>query len=141
MATTFPFELVSPERLLVSEPVQSVAAPGIEGEFMVLAGHAPFMTTLKPGVVTVEGGSGDKQEYFIRGGFAEVTPEKGLTLLAEEAIPLSELKADQIAAAIKDAQEDVADAASDEARRKAEEHLARLQEVALALGHGNATRH
>ncbi len=134
----FPFELVSPERLLVSEDVTAVIAPGSEGEFTVLAGHAPFITTLKPGIVTVEAGPGAARRYIVRGGFAEVTPEKGLTILAEEAIPVEDLDAARIAAEIRDAEEDVADASSDEGRRKAEERLARLRELSGAAG---ATAH
>ena len=90
MAEPFRFELVSPERLLVSEEVDSVTAPGAEGEFTVLARHAPFMSTLKPGLVEVRGLSGDTRRIFVRGGFADVTPA-GLTILADEAIRLEDL--------------------------------------------------
>lgn len=130
----FPFDLVSPERLLISEQVDGVIAPGTEGEFTILAGHAPFISTLKPGIVTVEGGSVPVRRFFVRGGFAEVTPEKGLTILAEEAIPFEELSAERLAQEIRDAEEDVADASSDETRRKAEERLNRLREVRDAIG-------
>ncbi len=134
----FPFELVSPEQLLVSEQVDVVIAPGAEGEFSILAGHAPFISTLKPGVVTVEGGSVPLRRYFVRGGFAEVTPEKGLTLLAEEAISFDDLDAARLAQEVKNAEEDVADAPTDETRRKAEERLARIRELRDALGSSSA---
>jgi F-type H+-transporting ATPase subunit epsilon len=81
-------EIVSPERLLVSETAQSVTVPGSEGYFTVLGEHAPLMTTLKPGFITAVVGSAS-QVFFVRGGFADVAPE-GLTILAEEALPLAE---------------------------------------------------
>jgi F-type H+-transporting ATPase subunit epsilon len=81
-------EIVSPERLLVSETAQSVTVPGSEGYFTVLGEHAPLMTTLKPGFITAVV-NGNSQVFFVRGGFADVAPE-GLTILAEEALPLAE---------------------------------------------------
>ena len=87
MAEPFQFDLVSPERLLMSEPVDQVVVPGSEGYFTVLKDHAPFMSTLKPGVVEVTRG-GDNERIFVRGGFADVSVE-GLTILAEQAIPLA----------------------------------------------------
>jgi len=81
-------EIVSPERLLVYETAQSVTVPGSEGYFTVLGEHAPLMTTLKPGFITAVVG-GTSQVFFVRGGFADVAPE-GLTILAEEALPLAE---------------------------------------------------
>ncbi|MFC7053199.1 F0F1 ATP synthase subunit epsilon [Hansschlegelia quercus] len=101
---SFPFELVSPEKLLISEDVQHVVVPGVEGEFGVLAHHAPFMSTLRPGIVQVyktEGGAPER--LFVRGGFADVNP-KGLTILADEAIPMSELDAGKLEAAIASAE-------------------------------------
>ena len=84
MADKLHFSLVSPERELFSGLVDQVDAPGSEGDFGVLAGHAPFMTTLREGPVTVHN-DGAKRVYEVRGGFAEVTPE-GLTILAEHAV-------------------------------------------------------
>ena len=127
----FHFELVSPERLLFSGEVESVVVPGSEGQFTVLKDHAPLMSTLKPGVVTVEGPSG-VQKLFVRGGFADVSA-KGLTLLAEQALPLEELNAAKLAQEIQDAREDVTDATSDEARRLASEKLDQLTELKAAL--------
>ncbi len=83
MAEKLHFSLVSPERELFSGDVDQVDAPGSEGNFGVLAGHAPFMTTLKEGRVHVHIGSGERV-YDVRGGFADVTPQ-GLTILAEHA--------------------------------------------------------
>ncbi|WP_020187685.1 F0F1 ATP synthase subunit epsilon [Methylopila sp. 73B] len=126
---SFPFELVSPEKLLVSEEVQHVVVPGSEGEFGVMAHHAPFMTTLKPGVVKVyktEGGEPEK--LFVRGGFADVNA-KGLTILADEATPLAEMGVDRIDELIADAEEDLADASTDDDKLKAELRLVRLRET------------
>ena len=78
----FHFDLVSPERLLMSAEVVQVDVPGSEGDFGVLAGHAPVIATLKPGVVTVKGHGSEDERIFVRGGFAEVNLD-GLTILAE----------------------------------------------------------
>jgi F-type H+-transporting ATPase subunit epsilon len=129
----FHFELVSPERLLFSGSVEAVVVPGAEGEFTVLRDHAPLMTTLKPGIVEVDETSSKKSRLFVRGGFADVSGE-GLTILAELAVPVEELDAAKIDAQIKDAEEDVADAKSDEIRRLASEKLDQLRELRGVLG-------
>jgi F-type H+-transporting ATPase subunit epsilon len=87
MADKLHFSLVSPERELFSGPVDQVDAPGAEGDFGVLAGHAPFMTALKEGPLRVHD-DGKVTTYEVRGGFADVTPE-GLTVLAEYAAEVS----------------------------------------------------
>ena len=134
MAEPFQFELVSPERLLMSEPVDQVVVPGSEGYFTVLKGHAPFMSTLKPGVVDVTpAGGGTVFRIFVRGGFADVNTE-GLTILAEQAIPLDEVDAAMMAQEIKDAEEDVADAKDAALKAVAELKLHQLREVQAALG-------
>jgi len=86
MSGSFRFELVSPERLLVSGDVEQVLVPGVEGDMTVLAHHAPLLTTLRPGLLAIGYPSGEHQRYFIRGGFAEVSPS-GLTVLAEHIRP------------------------------------------------------
>ncbi|CAJ0883874.1 F-type H+-transporting ATPase subunit epsilon [freshwater sediment metagenome] len=129
----FHFELVSPEKLLFSGDVESVVAPGAEGQFTVLKDHAPVMTTLKSGVVTVAGGDGKVEKLFVRGGFADVSAS-GFTILAELALPLSDLDPAKLDGDIKNAREDVADAKSDEARRSASDKLAQLEEMRAALG-------
>jgi F-type H+-transporting ATPase subunit epsilon len=129
---TFHFELVSPERLVFTGEVTQVDVPGEEGDFGVLAGHAPYIATLKPGVLTIYG-DGSPQRIVVRGGFAEVG-STGLTVLAEQATPASEIDAAEIAQAIKDAEEDLADADSDAARDKARERVEQLKTLALALG-------
>jgi F-type H+-transporting ATPase subunit epsilon len=77
------FELVSPQKLVFSGEVEQVDVPGAEGDFGVLAGHAPFVTTLQPGILTVHG-AGGAQKIVVLGGFAEVSAE-GLTVLADVA--------------------------------------------------------
>ncbi len=128
----FHFELVSPERLVFAREVQSVVVPGTEGQFTVLKDHSPLMSTLKPGVIDIAEAPSKSFRYFVRGGFAEVSPA-GLTILAEHAIPIEELDAAKIAADIKDAEEDVADAKSDETRRLAAEKRDQLLELKAAL--------
>ena len=95
MADKLHFSLVSPSRELFSGQVDHVIAPGTEGEFGVLANHAPFMTTLKNGVVRVLDSGATTMRLFVRGGFADVT-SAGLTILAEEAVNLESVDADQI---------------------------------------------
>lgn len=84
MAEGTKLEIVSPERLIMSETVRSVTVPGSEGYFTVLGDHAPLMTTLKPGFVTAVNEAGASRSVFVRGGFADVSPA-GLTILADEA--------------------------------------------------------
>lgn len=131
MADPFKFDLVSPERLLVSGEVEQVLVPGAEGDMTVLAHHAPVLTTLRPGLLEIGMAGGKTQHFFIRGGFAEVNPN-GLTVLAETAIDLDELKADQLSQTIKDAEEDVADA-TDNALDRAQTKLDHLRQVEAAL--------
>jgi F-type H+-transporting ATPase subunit epsilon len=126
------FELVSPARLLFSGNVASVTIPGTEGEMGIFPGHAPVLATLKPGVVTVYKDGGSTERIFVKGGMVEVNPQ-GLTLLAEVAIPMAEVTADVLAKQIKNAEEDLADAKSGEATRKATETLDQLKALKSAL--------
>ncbi|MEO1198050.1 MAG: F0F1 ATP synthase subunit epsilon [Pseudomonadota bacterium] len=132
------FELVSPERLVASGEAERVTVPGSEGDFGVMALHAPMVSTLRPGVLVIEETLGSEKKVFVRGGFAEAGPE-GLTVLAEQAVPVEELDADLLAQALKDAEEDLADAQDEETKRRAENQLAQLQDVISVLktmGHG-----
>jgi F-type H+-transporting ATPase subunit epsilon len=130
---TFHFELVSPERLVFAGEVSQVDVPGEEGEFGVLAGHAPYIATLKPGVLTIY--SNDRpHRLVVRGGLAEMGPT-GLTVLAEQIVPVEEIDAATIAQAIKDAEEDLADAENDVSRDKARARLEQLNTLKAALGH------
>jgi F-type H+-transporting ATPase subunit epsilon len=131
--STFHFDLVSPEKLLFSGDVTQVDVPGEEGDFGVLAGHAPYVATLKPGVLTVHG-EGAPKRLVVRAGFAEVGLT-GLTVLAEQAVAVDELDPATIAQAIKDAEEDLNDAKDDIARDKAATRLEQLQTLKTALGH------
>ena len=133
MADLFKFELVSPEDLLLSQDVQQVLVPGTEGNFTVLPGHAPMLSTMRPGVIDVTDEAGNEERIYVRGGVAEVNPN-GLTVLAEEAVPLAELSPEMLAQQIRNAEEDVADATEDEKRRRAQESLAHLRDLQNALG-------
>lgn len=134
MSDNFTFELVSPERLLLSEEAQQVVVPGSDGYFTVMAHHAPLMSTVKPGVVEATLSSGEEKRIFVRGGFADVSLN-GFTLLAEQAIPIEELDADALAQEISDAEEDVADAKSEDKKLAAQTRLDQLKELKAALGH------
>lgn len=90
MAEKVEFELVSPERLLVSGPCDMVVVPGSEGDFGVLRGHAPLISTLRNGVIDVHDEGQVVERIFVAGGFAEVTAER-CTVLAEEAIQVADL--------------------------------------------------
>jgi F-type H+-transporting ATPase subunit epsilon len=90
MADTLHFELVSPEKLLLSERVEMVVVPGGEGNFGVLPGHSLLISTVRPGVIDVYEGNKVSERIFVSGGFAEVTPER-CTVLADEAMPISSL--------------------------------------------------
>jgi F-type H+-transporting ATPase subunit epsilon len=132
MPDSFKFELVSPERLLVSGEVEQVLVPGAEGDMTVLAHHAPVLTTLRPGLLDIGMPGGEHQRFFIRGGFAEIGPA-GLTVLAETAIDLVELNASQLAQAIQDAEEDVTDAGEGALRDRAQTKLDHLRQVQATL--------
>ena len=129
MADALKFELVSPERLLVSEEVEQVVVPGSEGFFTVLARHAPFMTTLRPGIVEVKTLAGAEQKFYVRGGFADVTPA-GLTILADAAMPLEEFDAAALAEEVRVAEEGIAALGAEPLRRVgAEKRLQELRDV------------
>ena len=129
---TFRFELVSPERLVYAGEVSQVDVPGEEGEFGILAGHTPYIATLKPGLLTIYG-DGEPQRIVVRGGLAEMGPT-GLTVLAEQAVPVAQIDAAMIAQAIRDSEEDIADADNDMSRDKARARLEQLQTLKSALG-------
>lgn len=121
MSHKLAFSLVSPAQEVFSGDVDHVIAPGTDGEFGVLPDHAPFMSTLKNGVVRVLEGDTVTMRVFVRGGFADVTPD-GLTILAEEAINLSEIDLNELTDQIS-----VARQASDE------ERVAYLEGIQAAL--------
>lgn len=127
---TFHFELVSPERLLFSGEVEQVDVPGAEGDFGVLAGHAPLVATLKPGVLTVLA-AGARQRIVVFGGFAEVSPQ-GMTVLADNAVAFEDLDTARLAAEIKDLEEDCADTADPAVRDKCRRKIEQLRAVQAA---------
>ena len=131
MADQVHFELVSPERLLLSEPVDMVVVPGSEGDFGVLAGHAPLISTVRPGVIETYAGKTVKDRIFVAGGFAEVTRER-CTVLAEEALPVTDLDRAAIEAEARTAREDIG-LAKDAAQRAAAERALAIAEAKLAV--------
>ena len=131
MATKIAFELVSPERLLLSTQADMVTVPGTEGYLGVMAGHAPLVTTLRAGMIDVLD-NGKDERYFIRGGFAEIGPAK-ITILAEEALPMSELDLAVLDQRIADARDDEIAAKTDAARQQAAQLVDDLNLVRAAF--------
>ncbi len=127
MAGTFRFELVSPERVLLSVDADQVVVPGNDGDFAVLAGHAPVISTLRPGVLDVTAGSVRKR-LFVKSGFAEVDPAR-LTVLAEKAYDVEELSAATIADELKTAEAELASAKDDSSRRMADTLVTELKRL------------
>jgi len=132
MAEQVQFELVSPERLLVSRPVEMVVVPGVEGDFGVLPGHAPLISEVRPGVIAVFDGGKVDERIFVAGGFAEVTGER-CTVLAEEALPINEIDRALAESNLKDAREDLDDAKTDHDRAVAEAAVAIAEAKIAAL--------
>jgi F-type H+-transporting ATPase subunit epsilon len=133
MAEKLHFSLVTPERQLFSGGVDQVVVPGREGDFGVLPEHAPVMSTIRPGWITVYN-DGAVERVVVRGGFAEVTPQ-GLTILAEEAQPVATIDVAEVERRIANAQEDVRDAADETLRAAAQQqldYLTLLREAATA---------
>src|SRR5215510_4347522 len=114
MAGTFKFELVTPERMLLSEDATQVVVPGVEGEFTVLAGHAPVVSALRPGVIDATLGDSRKVRVFVKGGFAEVDAER-LIVLAERALDLQAIDPASIASELQTAEAELAAATTDAA--------------------------
>jgi F-type H+-transporting ATPase subunit epsilon len=132
MADQIQFELVSPERLLVSQPVEMVVVPGTEGDFGVLPGHAPLVSTVRPGVIAVFEGSRVTQRIFVAGGFAEVTGER-CTVLAEQAMPVADIDRATAEDEIRNAREDLAEAKDEAERARMEARLAAGEAKLAAL--------
>jgi F-type H+-transporting ATPase subunit epsilon len=127
MAESFNFELVSPERLLVSEKVTEVVIPATEGEMTVMANHAPTMTTVKPGVVAVKTAAGKTERYAVFGGFADILPS-GCTLLAESAVHVDELDSTVLENRIEAARAEL-EGAGDEKKTRLEQFIAELTKL------------
>lgn len=133
MAETLQFELVSPERLLVSEPVAMVVVPGSEGDFGVLPRHAPLISTVRPGTISVyEMRAEVSRRIFVAGGFAEVVGDR-CTVLVEEAIPLEEIDRAAVEQTLREAREDASDAKDDQERSDANKRIKIAEEQLRAL--------
>ncbi len=132
MAETTDFELVSPEKLLISQPAEMVVVPGTEGDFGALPRHAPMITGVRPGVIDVYENGKIEKRIFVAGGFAEVN-ETRITVLAEEAIPVSELTAEGVLERIRAAEAELAAATTDHAKREANRRLTVAQAMQTAI--------
>lgn len=131
MAKTAEFELVAPEELLLSELVELVVVPGAEGDFGVLAGHSPLISTLRTGVITVYEKDEVKKRIFVSGGFAEVTPER-CTVLADEAVSIETANRLDVEKRVEAGQE-VFDSANDDEKENAAEALRISKALLVAL--------
>lgn len=129
MAATFNFELVTPERLVFSGEATQVVVPGTEGDFGVLAGHAPFISTLRPGILEVTLPQGS-QRLLVKKGVAEADPTR-LTVLAQTAVPVDELQGARLASELQLAEAQAAEANDDQARMNAEALLDVLKRLQL----------
>jgi F-type H+-transporting ATPase subunit epsilon len=118
MAGTFKFELVTPERMLLSEDVEQVVVPGTEGEFTVLPGHAPVIAALRPGVIDITLSDARKQRIYVRGGFAEINADH-LTILAQRALGVDAMDAETIAGELRAAEAELDVAETDAGRMAA----------------------
>ena len=125
------FRLVMPEREVLATEADMVVVPGSEGDFGVLHGHAPLISTVRPGVLEVLQGNKVEQRFIVVGGFAEVTPER-CTVLADEAMPFDEVTAEQLAERERQAERDITDAATDAEKAAAEKELAIAKDLRRA---------
>jgi F-type H+-transporting ATPase subunit epsilon len=124
----FKFELVSPERLLMSGDAEQVVVPGAEGDFAVLPGHAPMLSTIRPGVLTVTMADGKSSRIFVRGGFAEADAVS-LTVLAQQATDLAAVAKDWVSQEIEASEKRLSQAGDDDERFNAQSALAALRMV------------
>ena len=131
---TFHFDLVSPARLVFAGDVTQVDVPGVEGDFGVLAGHAPLVATLKPGIMTIFA-SGGTQRFVVFGGFAEISPS-GMTVLAEVATPLAEADRGEVAERIRQLEEGRAKLAGDATRDRTDEKIEKFRALERTLQGG-----
>jgi len=131
MADKLNFDLVAPESRVFAGEVDMVVVPGSEGDFGVLAGHAPFMSTIRSGAISIHDG-GQVTRTFIHGGFAEVTPA-GLTILAEEAIDLSEIDPAEVERQLGEARQDLGQARGEADEREAQGRIDKLEALMAAI--------
>jgi F-type H+-transporting ATPase subunit epsilon len=126
MADTFKFELVTPERMLMSQDAARVVVPGLEGRFTVLPGHAPVISALRPGLIELTLSDGQTARLFVKGGFAEVDAT-AVTVLAERAWSVEDLDQSIIASELQAAEAELAAASSDTARLAAASAVEQLK--------------
>jgi F-type H+-transporting ATPase subunit epsilon len=136
---TFSFELVSPTRLVFSGEVDQVDVPGADGDFGVLANHAPVIAALRPGILTIREG-GNAKRLYVRDGFAEVNPAS-LTVIAEFAVPFEELDAGDLQNEIAAAEGHLNEAKDGPARDQAAERVGQLKQIAAQLAGATASAH
>jgi F-type H+-transporting ATPase subunit epsilon len=140
------FELVSPEKILVSEEVDMVVVPGTEGYFGVLPGHAPLISSIRPGTIDVYEGKTIAERIFVAGGFAEVT-NKRCTVLADEAIRLAAIDRPAVEAELADAKARIsalqaAEGATEKAQMRAAERAQIVAQAKLdAISRGKTADH
>jgi len=132
MADTIQFELVSPQRLLKSEPVEMVVVPGGEGDIGVLPGHSLLIGTVRPGVIQIHEGGQVKERIFVAGGFVEVNPET-VTVLAEAAMPVGDLDQCEIQQRLENAKRALSEAGDDKAKADAENRVAVAEAMQAAI--------
>ena len=128
----FAFELVSPEKLVFSGAVEQVVVPGTEGDFAVLKDHAPVISALRPGLVTIKDEKGATTSLFVRGGFADVS-STGLIVLAERAIAVTDIKGADFEAEVKLATDELNSAQTEESKRLAAERLAQIEALRSSI--------
>lgn len=133
MADTFRFELVSPERRLISTDIAEAIIPGQEGDFTALPQHAPFIAQLRPGIMRIPALNGREVKFYLRGGFADVTPDETV-VIAEYAVPLEDFTADRLRDEIALAEQAYEEASDDEARLRATDVVERLKSLEVELG-------
>lgn len=131
MAETTQFELVSPERLVISRAVEMVVVPGTEGYFGVLPRHAPLISTLDAGVIDIYEGGSVVERIFVAGGFAEVTEDR-CTVLAENAVPLAEIDPAATEKEIADTRDILKDASEAGERERLEARITTLEAMVRA---------
>ena len=132
MADAVHFELVSPEHLVLSAEVGMVVVPGAEGDFGVLPGHAPMISNVRSGVISIYNDRAIESRVFVPGGFAEVSDNR-LTVLTEDAVALDEINRAGADARLAEAREAIGDASDDRARADAEKRLAIAEALVVAV--------
>ena len=133
MADKVEFELVAPERLILSQAVDMVVVPGGEGDFGVLPGHSLLLSTVRPGVIAVHNEGAVRERIFVGGGFAEVTPER-CTVLADEAVPVQDIDRAKVEGRLKDLRDDLADAKTDGDRAAVAKRIHVAEAMLVAAG-------